>query len=209
MDVFGFSPSTLGCRRVICNTKPCHVTASCHFTPAICCNQSIPILFSLCTRTFSYRLGVAISLFSGVSLAFGTSFVCFPLDSTSTLLRTTATRRRTTAPICPVGPLTWNIPLEINPDGVVPLQIVEGHYLFSTKWVGLDDGISTKWSAQRKQYKMTGHLHKQVILDEERNLMLYRSCSGGTCPCIKTKAHFVDMLRVTPIWDSRSPLQTE
>ena len=81
----------------------------------------------------------------------------------------------------------------------MPLQIVEGHYLFSTKWVGLDDGISTKWSAQRKQYKMTGHIHKQVILDEERNLMLYRSCSGGTCPCIKTKTHFVDMLRVTPI----------
>ena len=88
----------------------------------------------------------------------------------------------------------WNYP-----GGVVPLQIVEGQYLFSTKWVGLDDGISTKWSAQRKQYKMTGHIHKQVILDEERNSMLYRSCSGGTCPCIKTKTHFVDMLRVTPI----------
>ena len=29
--------------------------------------------------------------------------------------------------------------------------------------------------------------------------MLYRSFSGGTCPCIKTKTHFVDMLRVTPI----------
>ena len=81
----------------------------------------------------------------------------------------------------------------------MPLQIVEGHYLFSTKWVGLYDGISTKWSTQRKQYKMTGHIHKQVILDEERNLMLYRSCSGGTCPCVKTKTHFVDMLRVTPI----------
>ena len=88
----------------------------------------------------------------------------------------------------------WNYP-----GGVVPLQTVEGHYLFSTKWVGLDDVISTKWSAQRKQYKMTGHIHKQVILDEERNSMLYRSCSGGTCPCIKTKTHFVDMLRVTPI----------
>ena len=92
----------------------------------------------------------------------------------------------------------WNYP-----GGVVPLQIVEGHYLFSTKWVGLDDGISTKWSAQRKQYKMTGHIHKQVILDEERNSMLYRSCSGGTCPCIKTKTHFVDMLRVTTNWVAR------
>ena len=57
---------------------------------------------------------------------------------------------------------------------------------------------------KEKQYKMTGHIHKQVILDEERNLMLYRSCSGGTCPCIKTKTNFVDMFR-----DSRSPLQTE
>ena len=27
----------------------------------------------------------------------------------------------------------------------MPLQIVEGHYLFSTKWVGLDDGISTNF----------------------------------------------------------------
>lgn len=86
-----------------------HATvATLHLMPFVAYSQSIPILFSLCTRTFSCRLGVAISLFSGVSLAFGTSFVCFPLDSTSTLLRTTATRRRTTAPICPVGPLTWN-----------------------------------------------------------------------------------------------------
>ena len=100
--------------------------------------------------------------------------------------------------VCQFYDPPWNYP-----GGVVPLQIVEGHYLFSTKWVGLDDGISTKWSAQRKQYKMTGHIHKQVILDEERNSMLYRSCSGGTCPCIKTKTHFVDMLRVTTNWVAR------
>ena len=104
------------------------------------------------------------------------------------------------------GPNNWNPkqhPPWNYPGGVVPPQIVEGHYFFSTKWVGLDDGISTKWSAQRKQYKMTGHIHKQVILDEERNSMLYRSCSGGTCPCIKTKTHFVDMLRVTTNWVAR------
>ena len=55
----------------------------------------------------------------------------------------------------------WNYP-----GGVVPLQIVEGHNVFSTKWMGLATGISTKWGEHRKQYKMTGHLPKQVILDE-------------------------------------------
>ena len=44
--------------------------------------------------------------------------------------------------------------------------------------------------------------------------MLYRSCSGGTCPCIKTKTLFVDMLRVTPILGhlknlGKGPLQND
>ena len=55
----------------------------------------------------------------------------------------------------------WNYP-----GGVVPLQIVEGHNVLSTKWMGLATGISTKWGEQRKQYKMTGPTSKQVILYE-------------------------------------------
>ncbi len=45
-------------------------------------------------------------------------------------------------------------------------QNIGGHNVFSTKWMGLATGISTKWGEHRKQYKMTGHLPNQVILDE-------------------------------------------